>query len=56
MSKEIHLIAEQHGDIVEKQQRFEGLSEDVDEVKGRIPTLEDVVALHTQSIDELKRA
>ncbi len=52
VSKEIRLIAEQHGEIVKKLEKLEK----VDDHEDRIQTLELVAKTHTSEIQELKRA
>ena len=48
----IQLIAEQHSDMIEKL----SVTEEIDSLKGRISTLENVVKTHTTQISELKKS
>ncbi|WP_101909034.1 hypothetical protein [Marasmitruncus massiliensis] len=49
---EIYLIAEQHGDIIQKLQK----ADEIDDVKDRVRNLERSVTAHTSQIAELKKA
>lgn len=49
---EIHLIAEQHGDIIQKLEK----ADEIDDVKDRVRNLERSVTAHTSQISELKKA
>ena len=48
----IQLIAEQHSDMIEKL----SVTEEIDSLKGRMSTLENVVKTHTTQISELKKS
>lgn len=52
VSKEIRLIAEQHGEIVKKLEKLEK----VDDLEDRVHTLELVARKHTDEIQELRKA
>lgn len=49
--RDIHLIAEQHADIIE---RLDAIA-DYGETKGRVSTLEHVVQSHSEDIKELQK-
>ncbi len=49
--RDIHLIAEQHTDIIEK---LDAIA-DYGDTKGRVSTLENVVQSHTDDIKELQK-
>ena len=49
--RDIHLIAEQHTDIIEK---LDAIS-DYGDTKGRVSTLENVVQSHTDDLKELQK-
>lgn len=52
VSKEIRLIAEQHGEIVKKLEKLQK----VDDLEDRVQVLELTAKHHTSEIQELKRA
>lgn len=49
---EIHVIAEQHGDIIQNLKK----ADEIDDIKDRVCNLERAVATHTNQIAELKKA
>lgn len=49
---EIHVIAEQHGDIIQNLKK----ADEIDDIKERVCNLERAVTTHTNQIAELKKA